>query len=84
MKLAMVDPSLFTGRYDDSLCSALGQAGHEVILLGRPKRATDAIEHAHYRYDPHFFGLSERVRGVAGEGRLNLPDFWMRRELWGE
>ncbi|MCB2014646.1 MAG: glycosyltransferase family 4 protein [Sphingobium sp.] len=70
MKLAMVDPSLFTGRYDDSLCSALGQAGHEVILLGRPKRATDAIEHAHYRYDPHFFGLSERVRGVAGEGRL--------------
>ena len=70
MKIAIVDPSLFTGRYDDSLCSALGQAGHEVTLLGRPKRVTDAIEHAQYRYDPHFFTLSERVRGVAGEGRL--------------
>lgn len=70
MKIAMVDPSLFTGRYDDSLCAALGRTGHEVTLLGRPKRTTDAIEHTHYRYDPHFFSLSESARGVAGEGRL--------------
>lgn len=68
MKIAMVDPSLFTGRYDDSLCSALGEAGHEVALLGRPKRPTDAIDHAQYRYDPHFFRLSERLRNLLGEG----------------
>ena len=23
-------------------------------------------------------------KDIAGEGRLQLPDFWMRRELWGE
>jgi len=68
MKIAMVDPSLFTGRYDDSLCRALGEAGHDVTLLARPRRVTDAINHAHYRYDPHFFPFSERLRGALGEG----------------
>ena len=43
MKVAMVDPSLFTGRYDDSLCAALAEQGAQVTLLGRPMRATDAI-----------------------------------------
>ena len=52
MKVAMVDPSLFTGRYDDGLCAALARAGHDVRLLGRPMRPTDAICPAGYRYDP--------------------------------
>lgn len=70
MKIAITDPSLFTGRYDDSLCAALAQAGQEVHLLGRPLRATDAIVPRGYRYHPHFFRLSERLRGMIGEGRL--------------
>ena len=65
----MVDPSLFTGRYDDSLCAALGQLGQEVTLLGRPMRATDAIEPRHYRYAPRFFRRSEALRRRLGEGR---------------
>ena len=71
MKIAMVDPSLFTGRYDDSLCAALGEAGHDVTLLGRPRRVTDAIAEAHaqYHYNPHFFRFAERLRGGLGEGR---------------
>lgn len=69
MKIAMVDPSLFTGRYDDGLCAALARAGHDVTLLGRPTRATDAIEPVGYRYVPRFFRLGERLRGLLGEGR---------------
>jgi glycosyltransferase involved in cell wall biosynthesis len=65
----MVDPSLFTGRYDDGLCAGLAQAGHDVTLLARPMRDTDAIVPAGYAYAPRFFRWSERLRGVLGEGR---------------
>ncbi len=65
----MLDPSLFTGRYDDGLCAALGRAGHEVSLLARPMRTTDAIEPQHYIYVPRFFARSESLREILGEGR---------------
>ena len=65
----MVDPSLFTGRYDDSLCAELGQAGQDVTLLARPMRPTDAIDPSGYRYEPRFFRQSEAVRCRLGEGR---------------
>ncbi|TNE40104.1 MAG: glycosyltransferase [Sphingomonadales bacterium] len=74
MHIAMVDPSLFTGRYDDSLCAALVHAGApaggcaQVVLHGRPMRDTDAIQPEGYRYSPSFFGLSERLRGALGDG----------------
>lgn len=57
----MADPSLFTGRYDDALCAALGARGHRVVLAGRPLRPTDAIEPGGYAYAPRFFRWSERV-----------------------
>lgn len=69
MRVAMVDPSLFTGRYDDSLCAALAGEGHEVILFGRRMRATDAVKPQGYVYSARFFGLSERLRAFTGEGR---------------
>ena len=68
MKIRMVDPSLFTGRYDDALCDALGARGHDVALLGRPLRDTDALAPTNYRYVPRFFRLGERLRGTLGEG----------------
>ncbi|WP_242123178.1 glycosyltransferase family 4 protein [Sphingobium sp. Sx8-8] len=70
MKVAMCDPSLFTGRYDDSLCAALARAGAEVTLLARPMRATDAIEPQGYAYRPRFFRRSEALRERIGEGRV--------------
>ncbi|MEJ7934822.1 glycosyltransferase family 4 protein [Sphingobium sp. AN558] len=68
MKVAMVDPSLFTGRYDDSLCAALSAAGAEVTLLGRPMRPTDAISPVAYDYTQRFFRHSEALRARIGEG----------------
>jgi glycosyltransferase involved in cell wall biosynthesis len=65
----MVDPSLFTGRYDDSLCAALADQGHAVTLFARKMRATDAVSPKAYVYSPRFFSLSERLRGLTGEGR---------------
>ncbi|MBO9669420.1 MAG: glycosyltransferase family 4 protein [Sphingobium sp.] len=70
MKVAMLDPSLFTGRYDDSLCAALAQRGHDVRLLGRPMRATDAIMPHGYAYVPRFFGFGEGARTLLGDGLL--------------
>ena len=69
MKVAMCDPSFFTGRYDDSLCAALAAAGMDVALLGRPMRATDAIAPNGYRYEPRFFRRSEALRRRMGEGQ---------------
>ena len=69
MKIAMADPSLFTGRYDDSLCSALASHGHQVTLHARPQRTTDALAPGPYDYVPRFFTISERLRGVLGDGR---------------
>ena len=69
MKVAMLDPSLFTGRYDDSLCAALAAQGAQVTLLGRPMRPTDAIAPQGYHYRPHFFRRSEALRDRLGEGR---------------
>lgn len=69
LKIAMCDPSLFTGRYDDSLCAAMAAEGVDVALLGRPMRATDAIVPLGYRYDARFFRRSEALRPRIGEGR---------------
>nr|WP_208404867.1 glycosyltransferase family 4 protein [Sphingobium vermicomposti] len=65
----MVDPSLFTGRYDDSLCTALAEEGQDVTLLGRPMRSTDAIVPEGYEYAPRFFRHSEALRAKLGEGK---------------
>ncbi|MGD9809880.1 MAG: glycosyltransferase family 4 protein [Sphingobium sp.] len=68
MKISMLDPSLFTGRYDDALCDAIGRAANTVTLHARPMRGTDAIAPANYRYERRFFRLSEHLRGSVGEG----------------
>jgi glycosyltransferase involved in cell wall biosynthesis len=70
MKIVMNDPSLFTGRYDDSLCAALAELGHSVTLMGRPPRLTDAIAPKAYMLAPRFFKTSERMRGLLGDGLL--------------
>ncbi|MBT2185714.1 glycosyltransferase family 4 protein [Sphingobium nicotianae] len=70
MKVAMIDPSLFTARYDDGLCEAIAARGHDVTLLGRPMRSTDAIVPKRYRYEARFFSIGERLRPLLGEGKI--------------
>lgn len=68
MKINMIDASLFTGRYDDSLCAALAGERNAVTLMGRPMRLTDAIVPRGYQYNPCFFRWSEVLRARLGEG----------------
>ena len=54
MKVALIDPSLFTWPYDSELALALARAGHEVRIYGKPPRAADtgpALE----LLEPHFY-----------------------------
>jgi glycosyltransferase involved in cell wall biosynthesis len=46
----------------------LARRGHDVRLLGRPMRATDAIAPQGYDYVPRFFRFGERARGLLGDG----------------
>ena len=54
MRIALIDPSLFTWPYDAELALALAKAGHEVRIYGKPPRAADtgpALE----LLEPHFY-----------------------------
>ncbi len=59
MRVAMIDPSLFTLPYDTALCRALEHAGCDVTLYGRKRRITDGDMTCKYLM-PHFYSLSER------------------------
>src|SRR5690348_14729632 len=69
MRIAIVDPSLFTLPYDAHLCEGLAQAGHEVRLYGRHLRpgelaGTSALA-------PFFYSLSEKLpRAGKNSSRL--------------
>lgn len=70
MRIALVDPSLFTWPYDQQLTSALRAIGHEAVLFGKVLPVSDT-----YASDPllrqHFY------KGLAhpGWGRLPKPIF---------
>jgi glycosyltransferase involved in cell wall biosynthesis len=60
MKVAVVDPSLFTIPYDGALCDALAGEGCEVGLFGRTLRGSEsAIGATPIR--PFFYRISERL-----------------------
>lgn len=71
MRVALVDPSLFTLPYDAALSGALGKAGCDVTLYGRPARPTDTIVDG-VNLDRRFYGLSERrwARSLPAPVRL--------------
>ena len=55
MKIALVDPSLFTWPYDQSLVRGLQAAGHEVTLYGTALSRAEAAEKPGF-LEPHFYG----------------------------
>jgi glycosyltransferase involved in cell wall biosynthesis len=69
MRIALIDPSLFTWPYDSALALALRDAGHTVRIFGKVPRAADtgpALE----LLEPHFYREIEPL-----SGRLPHPLF---------
>jgi glycosyltransferase involved in cell wall biosynthesis len=62
MKVAIIDPSLFTIPYDGALCDALARQGCEVAFYGRPLRTHESLVGA-TPMRRHFYRLSERLYG---------------------
>ncbi len=89
MRVALIDPSLFTLPYDAALAAGLRDAGHEVVLYGREPDVDDG--------DPNDAPLVAGFYRVAGHRSLKfLPNavrlaikgadhlasmFWLRRRL---
>lgn len=76
MRVAMVDPSLFTLPYDRALISALGRAGHDVTLFGR-RPGPDDNGAAGISLAPHFYRIAESqtARRLPTPVRLGLKGF---------
>ena len=89
MRIALIDPSLFTLPYDAALAGGLQEHGHEVVLYGRKPGAHDSsapgvtLVPGFYRFAEHraVRALPERVRlGVKGADHL-ASMLWLRRSL---
>jgi glycosyltransferase involved in cell wall biosynthesis len=61
MKIAMIDPSLFTLPYDLALCRALAANGCDVTLHGRALRALERVDRE-TAAEASFYRLSEQLR----------------------
>lgn len=66
LRIAMVDPSLFSAPYDAELCRALSGAGHDVVLHCRPVRGEEPYALDAIAVEAAFYPMSERLRRTAG------------------
>lgn len=71
LRVALVDPSLFTLSYDRMLARGLGTLGHEVTLHGRPLRRDDN-DASGIAFAPSFYRLAESPRAAALPRTLRL------------
>jgi glycosyltransferase involved in cell wall biosynthesis len=71
LRIALVDPSLFTLPYDRNLARGLGALGHEVTLHGRPLRRED--NHAGgVAFAPSFYRVAESPQAAVLPRALRL------------
>ena len=66
MRIALIDPSLFTWPYDAALALALRAAGHEVAIFGKPPREADTgpareLLHSHFYRTLEATSLARRL-----------------------
>jgi glycosyltransferase involved in cell wall biosynthesis len=89
MRVALIDPSLFTLPYDAALAAGLRDEGHDVLLYGRPPDANDGglndapLVPGFYRFAGHraLKALPNPVR-LAIKGADHVASmFWLRRGL---
>jgi glycosyltransferase involved in cell wall biosynthesis len=83
MRVAMVDPSLFTLPYDRALASALGRAGHDVTLFGR-RPGPDDNDAEGISLEPHFYRIanSRAARHLPTPARLGLKGIDHAASMW--
>jgi glycosyltransferase involved in cell wall biosynthesis len=62
VRIAIVDPSLFSLPYDIHLCEGLAQPGFEITLFGRAPRPGEEISSNAFVFRPWFYSKSERMR----------------------
>jgi glycosyltransferase involved in cell wall biosynthesis len=89
MRVALIDPSLFTFPYDAALAGGLREHEHDVVLYGRKPDADDssapsvALVPGFYRFAEHrsVRALPEKVRlGIKGADHI-ASMLWLRRTL---
>jgi glycosyltransferase involved in cell wall biosynthesis len=68
MRVALIDPSLFTLPYDVALADGLRANGHDVTLHGRPLTARDGTAEV----TPSFYRASAALPGLPGPLRLAI------------
>jgi glycosyltransferase involved in cell wall biosynthesis len=71
MKVALIDPSLFTWPYDSALASGLTKNGHDVVIFGKSLPAKDRRA-----ADPGFHGLFYKGLSAPALARLPKPLFY--------
>jgi glycosyltransferase involved in cell wall biosynthesis len=71
MKVALIDPSLFTWPYDAALAAGLEENGHDVVIFGKALAAKD--ERA---AEPSFCGLFYKGLAAPPMARLPRPIFY--------
>lgn len=76
MKIAVVDPSLYTWPYDAALAAALRRAGHDVIVFGKAVPATDPRS-GDALLEPLFY----RSMAEVAKGRTPRAAFLARKGL---
>jgi glycosyltransferase involved in cell wall biosynthesis len=81
MRVAMIDPSLFTWPYDAALAVALRDAGHEVAIFGKPIDPNEAgpahpllREHFYRELDSAIAKKLPRPAFLLGKGVLHVRD----------
>jgi glycosyltransferase involved in cell wall biosynthesis len=71
MRIALIDPSLFTLPYDRALALGLGRIGHDVTLHGRALRSGDGSP-APLTIRKSFYSVSESKLGLSLPGPFRL------------
>jgi glycosyltransferase involved in cell wall biosynthesis len=63
MKIAIIDPSLFTLPYDHQLCHSLGTKGLEVFLVGSKDINGYNISSDQYTTINHYYKITNKLKG---------------------
>src|SRR5712672_162336 len=69
MRVAMIDPSLFTLPYDEKLAEALQRRGHRIDFFGKALGARDPAP-ATVPLRQHFYGSAQTLRTERWPGPL--------------